>query len=383
MEDLIIVDLEDRESPVPLNLLATKTNEEQDLIIDTLYDTCLGIYKNPEWFGPMFEQYFRGGLRLLLGTKMPPEFTPTLLEFPMLFTSAPFRRYLRSRLLEEESGDAIEEAERVTSSEHRIENMAPYINSKLTRFYQDSLLRRIIGDGRMALNFREIMDSGKIVVFKLAQGRLGKHVSEILMGQIIARFRLAAMSRADIPPKHRKPFFLYVDECQVLAEGISETLSQCRKYSLGLVLAHQHASQLRERGVLDAVLGNVGTIAAYRVGVEDARLLEPIFAPTIGVTDLVECPNWNGYMRLHSSRTAPRPFSFRTAPDSTPADPEWARELSALSRNRWGIPASEIDRRIKARRQFIKDLARTPPQESPDNDCLDLPLHDEEVVPKD
>jgi len=148
VEDLIIVDLEDREFPVPLNLLATKTNGEQDLIIDTLYDTCLGVYRNPEWFGPMFEQYFRGGLRLLLGAKVPQAFTPTLLEFPMLFTSAPFRKYLRSQLREEEAGDAIEEAERVTSSEHRIENMAPYVNSKLTRFYQDSLLRRVAATGR-------------------------------------------------------------------------------------------------------------------------------------------------------------------------------------------------------------------------------------------
>jgi hypothetical protein len=300
----------------------------------------------------------------------------------MLFNSPPFRKYLLSQLREEEAGDAIEEAERVRSSaDHAIENMAPYVNSKLTRFYQDSLLRRVVGDGRMALNFREIMDSGKIVVFKLAQGRLGKHVSEILMGQIIARFRLAAMSRADIPPVHRRAFFLYVDECQVLADGISEMLSQCRKYSLGLVLAHQHASQLRERGVLDAVLGNVGTIAAYRVGVEDARLLEPIFAPTIGVTDLVECPNWNGYMRLHSSRTALRPFSFQTVPDGTSADPGWARELRELNRKRWGISATEIDRRIKARRQFIKDLARRPPRQSSENMSLDLPLPDEEVGP--
>lgn len=380
VEDLIIVDLEDREFPVPLNLLAAKTKEEQDLIIDTLYDACLGIYRNPEWFGPMFERYFRGGLKLLLGAKVPKAFIPTLLEFPMVFTHAPFRKYLRSRLSEEESGDAIAEAERVTSSDYKIENMAPYINSKLTRFYQDSLLRRVVGDGRMVLDFREIMDSGKIVVFKLAQGRLGKHISEILMGQIIARFRLAAMSRADIPPKHRKSFFLYVDECQVLGDGIGIMLSQCRKYSLGLIIAHQYTSQLRERGVLDAVLGNVGTVAAYRVGVEDARLLEPIFAPTIGAMDLVECQNWNGYMRLHSNRGAVRPFSFQTVPDGTASDPEWARELREQNRLRWAVSAEEIDRRIKSRRQFVRNLAKTSSPKCPHEAALELPLPDDEVL---
>jgi len=220
----------------------------------------------------------------------------------------------------------------------------------------------------MALNFREAMDSGKIIVFKLGQGRFGKNAADILLAQIVARFRIAAMSRADIPSSQRKPYFLYIDECQVLADlNIADMLSQCRKYSLGLVLANQYVSQLRDRGVLDAVLGNVGTIATFRVSAADASLLETVFFPVISAQDLVECPNWTGYMRLYSSRNPLRPFSFETMPpNSIPPNMRWARELRDRSREKWGKSSEEIDEQIKARRRFIKELNKTPPEERSD-----------------
>ncbi len=362
-DDLIIVDLEDRDRPVPLNLLAWSTAAERDLIIDTLFTTLLQIYKSPDFFGPVFEQHFRSGLRLLLGDQSSAAlpFTPTLLEFPQVLRNRAFRSYLKTLLQDEDVIDAVEEAEDVCSGDLVLGNMAPYINSKFSRFLQDTQLRQIVGQGTMAVNFRDAMDSGKVIVFKLAQGRFGKNAADILLAQIVARFRLAAMSRADIPASQRKPYFLYIDECQVLADAnIADMLSQCRKYSLGLVLANQYVSQLKDRGVLDAVLGNVGTIAAFRVSAEDARLLEPAFLPDIGAQDLVDCPNWSGYMRLHSSRQPNRPFSFTTLPpESTPADPEWAGELRERSRQRWGVSSREIEQQIRARRQTIKDLIHT------------------------
>jgi hypothetical protein len=309
-------------------------------------------------FGPVFEQYFRSSLRLLMGdTPHSGEFVPTLIEFPLVLRNRHLRAFLKSLMDDSEVVDAATEAEKA-SGEYTLANVAPYVNSKFSRFLQDSTLRRIIGHGRMTLNFRDVMDSGKVLIFKLAQGRFGRNAAEILMTQIVARFRMAAMSRSDIPSAERRPHFLYVDECQVLADAnIADMLSQCRKYSLGLILANQYVSQLRINGVLDAVLGNVGTIAAFRVGFEDAQLLEPVFLPAIRALDLVECPNWNGYMRIRSSQNQIRPFSFETlSPDTTQADAAWANTLREASRNRWGIPCDEIDAEIKARRQFIKSL---------------------------
>jgi hypothetical protein len=361
IDDLIIVDFEDREFPVPLNLLLWKSAEERDLLIDTLYSTLLSTYKSPDYFGPVFETYFRSGLRLLLGDRPRTDFTPTLLELPQVFRSPNFRKFLVADSQDDDVKDAIEEANRVSGGDLRLENVAPYVTSKLNRFLQDTQLRRIVGHGDMALDFREILDSGKIVVFKLAQGRLGAHAAGILTAQIVARFRLAAMSRADIPYTERRPFILYCDEAHAVCdENVADMLSQCRKYSLGLVLATQYARQLHDKGVLQAVLGNVGTLAVFRVSPEDARLLEPVFSPVIGAQDLMECPSWNGYMRIHSGQIPSRPFSFCTVRPGAPRDPEFARELREKNRRRWGIPVGDIDEEIRARRRVIKDLAKQP-----------------------
>jgi hypothetical protein len=357
-DDLIIVDLEDSKRSVPMNFLAWSTPEERDLIIDTLYSTLLQIYKSPDFFGPVFEQYFRSGLRLLLGDRPNScDLAPTLLDFPQILRNRKFRAHLKSNIEDVEILDAIEEGENV-HGDSSYSNIAPYITSKLGRFLHNAQLRRIVGHGSMAINFREAMDSGKIIIFKLAQGRVGRNAAGILLAQIVARFRLAAMSRANIPQADRKPYFLYIDECQVLADAnIADMLSQCRKYSLGLVLANQYVSQLRESGVLGAVFGNVGTIAAFRVSAEDARLLESVFSPSVNAQDLVECPNWCGYMRLYSSRTPLPPFSFRTLqPVGVQPDLAWACHLKERSRQKWGVPQEEIDERIAARRRWIRSL---------------------------
>jgi len=358
-DDLIVIDLEDRDYPVPLNLLAWRTVEERDLIIDTLYTTLLSIYKSPDFFGPVFEQYFRSGLRLFMGDRpCQGEFVPTLIEFPQVLRNKEFRNHLKRFLQDEEVRDIADEADKIQMGENTLTNVAPYITSKFNRFLQDSHLRRIVGHGSLALDFRHAMDSGKIIVMKLAQGRFGKNATDILLAQLVARFRLAAMGRADTPSAQRRPYFLYIDEFQVLADAnIAEMLSQCRKYSLGLVLVNQYVSQLRERGVLDSVLGNVGTIAAFRVGAEDARLLESVFYPHLKARDLIESPNWSGYMRLHSSREPLSPFSFKTLrPDSTSPDPEWGNYLRECSRRKWGVHREEVDKRIAARRKFIFSL---------------------------
>jgi DNA helicase HerA-like ATPase len=52
-------------------------------------------------------------------------------------------------------------------------------------------------------------------------------------------------------------------------------LPEARKYGLSLTLAHQHISQV-ERPVFDAVLGNVGTVIAFRLGAQDAPEFSPV-----------------------------------------------------------------------------------------------------------
>lgn len=360
-EDLVVVDLADRQRSVPMNFLRWRTPEERDLIIDDLYATFDRLYDFRQTGGPIFEQNFRGMLKLLMGEA--PEADPffTLLELPLLYQSRDFRHYLVRRSQDEQLKDFVEELEEV-HGETSVHNLAPYVTSKFSRFLHDHVLRRIVGHGEMKLDFGGILNAKKVLIVKLGRGRFGARAAELLLGLLLSRFRSATMARAEIPKAQRSPFFLYVDEMGSLArdENFSQLLSEARKYRLGLVLATQYASQISSResrdSVLSAVLGNAGTVVCFRVGVEDAPMLAPLFAPRLTAQDLAESPNFQGYMRLHLDRAAVRPFSFAIEKPERPARSEPAEKLIQASRERWGVAPEECDRRAEQRRKFIRSL---------------------------
>ena len=55
------------------------------------------------------------------------------------------------------------------------------------------------------------MDSWKIVLINLSKGRIWELNAQLLGMIIVSQVYNAAMSRADIPEKERKDFYLYVD----------------------------------------------------------------------------------------------------------------------------------------------------------------------------
>jgi hypothetical protein len=61
----------------------------------------------------------------------------------------------------------------------------------------------------------------------------------------------------------------------------------------------------------DAILGNVGTTIAFRVGASDAELLKPEFEPELRAEDLIHLPNRRIYLKLMVKGVASRPSAAR------------------------------------------------------------------------
>jgi len=87
--------------------------------------------------------------------------------------------------------------------------------------------------------------------------------------------------------------------------------SLIRKYRVGLILAHQYLSQL-DLQVRDAVLGNVGTIISFRLGLTDVELMVKEFYPEFSERDLVSLPNYHIYLKLMVDGAVTQPFSTQT-----------------------------------------------------------------------
>src|SRR5437870_6012370 len=129
---------------------------------------------------------------------------------------------------------------------------------------------------------------------------------------LVTKIGLAALSRAELQEAERRDFYLYADEFpSFTTTSFAEMLSEMRKYHVGLVLADQYIEQLDET-VRGAVLGNVGTVIAFRVGLSDAEVLEKEFHPVFAANDLINLPNYRIYLRLMIDGVVSKPFSAQT-----------------------------------------------------------------------
>lgn len=194
------------------------------------------------------------------------------------------------------------------TSRLRAEAIAP-IQNKVGAFLSDPQLRAILTKQNNLLQPRVIMEQGKILLVNLSKGLIGQDTSSLLGALLVSSLGVAGLTRADTPESERRDFYLYLDEFQnISTNSLVSMLSELRKYKVNLILANQYLSQL-SKSVQDALLGNIGTIIAFRVGPEDADLLSKEFYPVFNSEDFMNLPNYHFYVRLMANGKILRPFS--------------------------------------------------------------------------
>lgn len=203
------------------------------------------------------------------------------------------------------------------NTQYRTEAVSSVTN-KVMPFLTNRHLRAITASGvRESLNLRQVMDREQILIINISRGRLGQDNATLLGSLLLTSLEQAALTRADLPEDERRDHHLYLDEFQTLTTpSTAIMLSESRKYRLCLTLSHQLTGQLDE-ATLTSVLGNCGTLVAFRVGSDDAALLAPAFSKYPGQLkpqDITNLPNYTAYVRLLIDGTPSNPFSMRTLP---------------------------------------------------------------------
>lgn len=351
-KDVIVFDPADIERPMGLNLLEAKTNEEKDRASLDAMSIFIKLFGD-EIFGPRIQHYFRNGCLTLMDDE---EEGATLIDVPRLFVDEEFQQY-KIKKIKNPVVKAFWDNEMAKTGQREKEEMIPYFSSKFGPFITNTTMRNIIGQPKSAFNIRDLMDERKILLVNLSKGKIGDINAQLLGLIFVNKINMAAMSRVDIPESERNDFYLYVDEFQNFATDTFATiLSEARKYHLALIMAHQYIAQLTktptghdDTRIRDAVFGNVGTMASFKVGADDAEYLAKEYAPVLSEQDVLGIANYKAYIKLNINNATSRPFSLETIYDMADANPKIAEIIKKYSRLKFGRKKEFVDQEICAR----------------------------------
>ncbi|OHA18167.1 MAG: hypothetical protein A2664_01715 [Candidatus Taylorbacteria bacterium RIFCSPHIGHO2_01_FULL_46_22b] len=330
--------------PMGLNMLEFDPQypEQKTFVVNEMLSIFNKLFDMKTAGGPMFEQYFRNAALLVLED---PESGTTLVDLSRTLSDKTYRAAKLARCKNPIIVSFWREVAEKAGGEAALQNIVPYITSKFDGFLSNDIMRPIIAQEKSAFNFREIMDSKKILLVNLSKGRLGDINSHLLGLILVGKILMAALSRVDSKSQNLPPFYLYVDEFQnVTTDSIAVILSEARKYKLGLSIAHQFIKQLDDK-IKDAVFGNVGSIATFRVGAEDAEFLVKQYEPVFSARDIINLDNRHAYLKLLVNGRPIKPFNIETLAPSkgNPAQSEKLKELSYLT---YGRPRQEVEAEI-------------------------------------
>lgn len=340
---------EDREFPVSFNVFRSGRNAHADTAL--LASQLVAVFRK-QWadsWGPRLEHVLRNAILAVA-----PDPRATLLFLYRFLTDETLRERVVVRIKDPVVKHFWTKEFPAYPRALQGEALSPVLN-KLGAFVTNPIVRNVVAQERSRVDFRELLDQRGILLAKLPIGTVGEDAAHLLGGLLVTGLQLAAMERRRGSPE----FWLYIDEFQHFTnDSVATLLSESRKFGLGLVLAHQYLGQLSD-SVLGAVLGNVGTMLAFRVGAEDAKALEGEFGPDLAAADLERLAQYHLVARLLANGESLPPFTARTLPPP-PQPPDALLHIERIlrqSRDRHAIPRSVVEQAI------LRSLQREAPED--------------------
>lgn len=327
VEDVIYLEPFDFARPFSLNVLEVRNPQHKHLMASGIVAIFAKLYAD-SW-GPRLEYILRNVILTLLevpGT--------TLVDVLGLLANKNYRKKLVDQVTDPVVHNFWKKEFDMMPDKMRAEAISP-IQNKVGQFVSARMIRNIIGHPTSSIDLEDIMNSGKILILNLSQGKLGEDNAALLGAMMITQLQLAAMQRSFIPEEERRDFMLYVDEFQNFAtSSFVKILSEARKYRLCLNLTNQYIDQLDE-SIRSAIFGNVGTLASFVVGAGDADILSKEYGGLYTANDLVSIGKHEIVIKLTIDNMMSSPFPAKTLP--LPALKNDNREkIIRMSKERYG-----------------------------------------------
>ena len=332
IEDVILLDPSDEQYPIGFNILHAHSNLEKTILASDL--TAVFERLSTTW-GDQMNAVLSNGILAFLES----EVGGTLLDL---------RRFLIEKEFRFKFLETVTDPEVVYywKNEFPLLSGRPQASvlTRLNTFLRPKPIRHMVAQKKSAIDFADIMDTGKILLCKLSHGGIGEENAYLLGALIASKLQQTALSRQAISQEKRRFFWLYIDEFQnFITPSIAQTLSGARKYHLGMILGHQELTQvaIQDRAIAASVIANPYTRICFRMGDRDARTLSEGFS-SFDAQDLQSLGIGEAIGRIEQAKYD---FSLTTypLPDIDDQDVEFKVDaIREMSRARYSISLSEF-----------------------------------------
>ena len=325
INDVIIIDPTDPEAVVKLNLFEGGSTVHRELIASGIVAIFQKLYAH-SW-GPRLEYILRNTLLTLLSQNAKLE------DILRMLTDAHYRAKVIDRMDDLVLKSFWEEEFNKLQERQRTEAISPILN-KVGQFVTSPLIRNIVNTNQSSFSIEDAMNQGKILIVNLSQGKLGEDNTALLGAMLITKIQLAAMNRVYLPEEERRDFHLYIDEFQNFATtSFIKILSEARKYRLSLILANQYIAQIPD-DIKAAIFGNVGSMASFILGAQDAEFMNKEFGNRYSQEDLVSLARYQIVVKLMIDNHSSNPFPAYTLPQASSANQNKEKVIK-VSRERY------------------------------------------------
>jgi|LauGreDrversion4_2_1035121.scaffolds.fasta_scaffold33946_2 hypothetical protein len=333
LKDVVIFDPSDLNHPPSFNPMIPIRPDLKVRVMLSFLDTFKRVFGDG-WSDKM-DHLLRYAINALLNIP-----GASIVSLRRLLSDDDFRREVVARSTDE-SVRRFWEVEFPSRRQEFEEGPVSQLLNRLDELLATDMIRNILGQPTNTFDFRDFIDSRKIVLFKISKGVLGAENASLLGSLIIWKLYEAAMSRADIPVESRQDFYFYVDEFQNFATpSFGEILSESRKYRLCLTFANQFLGQLPQT-VKETIFGNVANLACFRVGAQDAAVVAQEFKPRFGAEDLMNLPLREFYVKMSIDGEILEAFSGYTLNVETASSSDnSAKACIEHSRSKYALPLS-------------------------------------------
>jgi len=325
-DDIVVLDFGDTEWPIAFNPLSISSHSQIEATVNAVRDMILKMLNlNPD-SAPRAVNYTEQAVWALCeanlrGLDAHPGLHLTLLQVPLFFTDAAFRRAVMEfctnlAICETFAEDGPYEK---LGERQQLDHVMPILRTFASLSTKDSF-GNVFGQSESKIDFAKWVRERKIVMMKLPAITGGDSAVAKFIGAMVTPMLIGSLPSW----AHDKDLsaYLVIDEFQNYAtESFKDLLAQTRKYGLYAIAANQVPQDLPQ-DVLRGIQSNTQTKFCFRLDAQASRMIADFIAsghkyPT--TDDIISMDNWWAWANVKMGQAQSGPFVIKgLAPPLSP-----------------------------------------------------------------